>query len=372
VGTSLRGGTFQKLHVSEYGKIAARYPDKAKEIKTGALNTVHAGQQIFVESTAEGNQGEFYDLCKRAMNLRDQGVTLTALDPKLHFYPWFRNLEYQLDAEVNVDMKMQDYFKKIDVEEKFILSPQQKAWYIKKWEQQGEEMKREFPSTPEEAFEQSMEGAYFTRQMTMVRKDGGVGRFPYMPNFPVYTFWDLGMNDSMAIWFMQHIDKKYRFIDYMEDYGEALQYYIDALTRRGYMYKEHFWPHDGTVKDLSTGKERRQTAMELGLRPITIIPRTKSVNDDIQLMRDVLPLCEFDDGKCSQGIAHLDNYRKEWDDRAGVWKDRPRHDQASHGADAFRAFAVGFKNRRTDFSDMERGAEEIPEAEDFDYDLFSI
>lgn len=372
VGTSLRGGTFQKLHVSEYGKIAARYPDKAKEIKTGALNTVHIGQQIFVESTAEGNQGEFYDLCKRAMDLKAQGEELTPLDPKLHFYPWYRNEEYFLKADVSVDLKMADYFKKIQAEGNIILTPAQKAWYVKKTEQQGDEMKREFPSTPEEAFEQSMEGAYYTHQMTRVRKDGGIGKFPWIPSKPVYTFWDLGVNDSMTIWFMQHIENKYRFIDYYENNGESLQHYIDTLIRRGYMYKEHFWPHDGKVKDMSTGKERRTTAMEMGLRPVTIVPRTKSVNDDIQAVRNTLPLCEFDKEKCSQGIRHLDNYRKEWDDRMGVWKDKPRHDEASHGADAFRTFVKGYEGRSEFIGGMDLDNDGIVDAEDFDYDLFSV
>lgn len=382
VGTSLRSGTYQKLHISEYGKIAARYPEKAKEIKTGALNTVQVGQQIFVESTAEGNTGEFYDLCKRAMDLEAQGSKLTALDPKLHFYPWYRDDGYVLEgADISITPQDADYFDSIDSiikkqtpegDEPRLLTPQQKAWYVKKAEQQGDEMKREFPSTPEESFEQSMEGAYYTKQMMRVRKDGGIGRFPHIPNKPVYTFWDLGMNDMMSIWFMQHIENAFYFIDYLEDYGEPLQFYINEMTKKGYTYKEHFWPHDGTIRDLSTGKTRRETAIGLGLYPLTIVKRTKSVNDDIQAVRNILPLCKFDEEKCKIGINHLDNYRKEWDDKLGTWKDKPRHDDASHGADSFRMFATGYKDRRGDFMETTWGDQAPQYAEDYDYDLFSV
>ena len=44
VGVSMRSGTLQYLHISEYGQVCARFPEKAREIRTGALNTVQAGQ----------------------------------------------------------------------------------------------------------------------------------------------------------------------------------------------------------------------------------------------------------------------------------------------------------------------------------------
>jgi len=173
VGTSLRGGTFQFLHVSEYGKISARYPEKAVEIKTGALNTIHGNQSIFIESTAEGNSGEFYELCQRALRLEAEGVELTELDPKLHFYPWYKDPSYVMEANVSVTDAQNKYFNGLGVQ----LSPEQKVWYVKKSEQQGEHMKREFPSTAEEAFEQSMEGAIYQREMQAVRENGGISEW---------------------------------------------------------------------------------------------------------------------------------------------------------------------------------------------------
>lgn len=366
VGTSLRSGTIQKLLVSEYGKIAARYPEKAKEIKTGALNTVHVGQQIFVESTAEGNQGEFFELCETARKLDEEGRELTRLDPKFHFYPWYKNPSYTLnDAEVAntiIDAKLADYFKTLPD-----LTPGQKSWYAKKYAQQGEEMKREFPSLPKEAFEQSMEGAYYSNQMAIVRKNGQICRIPYEPSKPVYTFWDLGINDYMSIWFMQHVGNEFRFLRYYQASGEGLQHYAQYLQSLGYVYGQHYWPHDGSIRDLSTGKARMETARELGINPIKIVPRTKAVNDDIQAVRNVLPRCWFDEVGCAEGVKHLDSYRKEWDDNAGMWKDRPRHDESSHGADAFRAFATAFPGRKQEFIGEQRQT-----YAESDYDYFSL
>jgi len=97
VGTSMRSGTLQYLHVSEYGKICAKHPEKAQEIKSGALNAVEKGQFIFIESTAEGREGHFYDMCQKAQHHAEQNSKLTELDFKFHFFPWHRDPSYQMD-----------------------------------------------------------------------------------------------------------------------------------------------------------------------------------------------------------------------------------------------------------------------------------
>lgn len=352
VGTSLRGGTFQVLHVSEYGKIAARYPEKAREIKTGALNTVHVGQRIFVESTAEGQGGEFFDLVERAQHLEDLGNKLTPLDPKLHFYGWYWDESYRLHGDVSIDADTAQYFSNIEKKIGQKLEGVQKAWYVKKREQQGEYIKREYPSTPAEAFEKTLEGAYFVRQMATVRQNKQITHIPHEPSKPVDTWWDLGMNDAMTIWFFQHIGNQYRMIDYYEDANEGLDFYAQVLQQRNYVYGTHFWPHDGNVRDLSTGKTRRDTAESLGIRNVKVLPRTKSKNDDIQALRNVLPRMWFDEEKCKVGIRHLDSYRKEWNDKLGTWKDTPLHNDASHGVDPLLNFAKNFSGRHMELVDM--------------------
>lgn len=371
VGTSHRGDTLQKLHVSEYGKIAARYPEKAREIKTGALNTVHAGQQIFVESTAEGQQGEFYELVQLSRRLLDEGRPLSPMDPKFHFYPWYKCPTYELSGQdaANTLVTVQDteYFEKLGVP----LTGGQKAWYVKKAAVQGEDMKREFPATPEEAFEASTEGAIYEKQMRLVRNNGQITHVPHEPSKRVFTFWDLGKgSDYTSIWFFQHIGDKYRFIDYHESHNEGWEFYAKLLAAKPYVYEEHYLPHDADTKIagrvMSTTK---QELHELGVRPIKVVPRTGDLWGDLKgKCRATLPRCFFDEKKCAIGIKHLDNYRREWDEKMGTWKDRPRHDDASHGADAWRTFAIGYQGRSQEFIDHTQPQQFA----EMDYDLYAV
>ena len=146
------------------------------------------GQKIVVESTAEGQDGHFFELCQEAQKAQLQGRGLTALDFKFHFAPWWTSPEYVMDADVVITDEMVDYFDSLAAKG-IRLTREQKAWYVKKEQQQGEAMKREFPSTPEEAFEASIEGAYLAKQMAQVRKEGRICRIPVLST-PVDTFRD--------------------------------------------------------------------------------------------------------------------------------------------------------------------------------------
>lgn len=150
VGTSLRSGTLQYLHVSEFGKISALYPAKAKEIVTGAFNTVEAGQFIAVESTAEGQGGYFHDMVLEAKKAAEQRKELTTLDFKLHFFPWWEDENYALSdedtARVTLSEEQEKYFDLLDAKG-ITLTPNQEAWYVKKLATQKDEMKREYPAT---------------------------------------------------------------------------------------------------------------------------------------------------------------------------------------------------------------------------------
>ena len=345
VGTSLRSGTFQKLHVSEFGKIAARYPDKAEEIVTGAFNTVHPGQMLFVESTAEGRSGHFYELCMRAIRLAESKANLTALDPRIHFYPWWKNpinVLSKKDAEsVSIDQKTEEYLAKIPD-----LTAGQKAWFVKKSEMMVDSqlMKREHPSNWVECFEASLDGAYYSEAMSLARKHGKVGAFEWNPAHKVNTFWDIGLNDKMCIWFHQYIDGRNRMIRFYENSDKGMAHYAQFLSSLGYVYGEHYFPHDGSRRQIGEEvKNTKQIAEGLGIRPIRIVPRTKNVLDDIQKVRTAIPTVEFDEKGCKDGLSGLDAYRKQWNDKLGEWDDKPYHDGNSDRADAFRTFVIGWK-----------------------------
>lgn len=340
VGTSLRSGTFQYLHVSEFGKICARFPDKAREIVTGALNTVEVGQFVFIESTAEGTEGAFFDMCERAMKLDQQGLELTALDYKFHFHPWWRDPGYVLNANVIFTSAHLKYFDDLERKEGVKLTEAQKAWYVKKLETQQEDMKREYPSTAKEAFANAIEGAYLADQMTKLRLRGGICQVPIL-SAPVDTFWDLGINDDMTIWFRQRSGPEHRFIDYYENSGEGLEHYARILQERGYLYGRHYLPHDGEHRRLGYKTDSVQKMLtDLGVRPNQIVPRIPNMKAGIEASRAYLSKCWFDETRCAKGIKSLDHYRREWNDKLGVWKDEPRHGPESHAYKAFETAAL--------------------------------
>lgn len=150
VSAGFRGGTLRKLHISELAKISAKYPEKAREIRTGAFNAVPLDGCLTIESTAEGMSGEFYDLWQKAILNQDN---LTPLDFKCHFFAWFETDEYRLDPTgIRISDDIKDYFHFLEADHGIKLDDWQKAWYFKKSEEQDEDMKQEYPSYPEEAF----------------------------------------------------------------------------------------------------------------------------------------------------------------------------------------------------------------------------
>lgn len=349
VGTSLRGGTMQKLLVSEFGKIAAKYPDKANEIKTGAFNTVHLGQEIFVESTAEGQAGEYYNLVKLARKLQDEGRKLSPMDPKFHFYPWYKNPNYKLGVadthETVIVEEMEKYFRELHDEHGIELSIYQKAWYVKKADLMGEDMYREFPSTPDESFRTSVEGSIYGKQMRVIRKAGQITRVPWEPKALVHTFWDFGNANYMAIWFFQQVGREFRMIRYYQCAGQGFKEYADFMREQPYSYGKHYVPHDGDTTRLLelANKTYKQMMESVGITNIKVIPVTKSKWLDIEnVCKPALLKMWFDEVHCADGIACLDNYRKV-KNKDGVFLKEPYHDEFSDGADAFRTFAVGWQ-----------------------------
>lgn len=345
VGTSLRSGTLQYLHISEYGKICAKFPDKAREVRSGALNTIEKNQLVFIESTAEGQDGHFFELCQQARSMGNVGDPLTPMDFKFHFSPWWEDEAYTLDpGAADIPASYQEYFARlrtIGID----LRPDQKAWYVKKAEQQQGDMKREFPSTPDEAFEAAIEGAYYAEPLARMEMDKRITRIPIDPALPVHTSWDLGFNDANTIWFVQISGLEIRWIDYYENSGYGLEHYVGELNKRreqyGYTFADHYFPHDVNNAELSNGRSRFDTLIGLGIAP-TAVPRVQNINDGINATRRMLARSLIDPVRCEKGLKCLRNYRKEWDEDRATFRDKPLHNWASHGADAFRNFAQGY------------------------------
>ena len=351
VGVSLRSSTCQYLHISEHGKICAKYPDKAEELKSGALEAIGIGQIVFIESTAEGRGGDFYEYCVNAKRMEDEGIEFTEMDFKLHFFAWWMDPTYVLPnpERVVITADLQQYFEDLWRQHGIELTAGQKAWYVKKAERQGDTMKREYPSTWEEAFEASIKGAYWAEQIATIRNRRQITKVPWDPALQVHTAWDLGRNDFNPIWFFQHYGNQYRIIDFYTNNGESLAHYAGLLRRKhedyGYVYGNHYLPHDVEVTDISADKSRKETLESLGVKSIITVKREASLDSmkGVEAVRAILPMCWFDKEKCAEGLNALEAFQKEWDDKLATYKNRPLHNWASDASMAFTILARGYQ-----------------------------
>lgn len=182
-------------------------------------------------------------------------------------------------------------------------------------------------------------GAYFGAGMRRAKEDGRIRNLPYDGALPVNTYWDLGIDDSMSIWFVQLIYNEVRLIDYYENSGEGISHYINELNKKGYTYGKHFAPHDIEVRELTTGVSRKDTAKTLGINFETV-QRPAKKQDGIDAIRTLLSRCYFDETKCRRGIDALREYKKQWNEKMMVYSNEPLHNWASHGTDAFQTLAL--------------------------------
>lgn len=351
VATSMRSGTIHRLHVSEFGKICAQFPEKAKEVITGSLPAVPLDGIAIIESTAEGQGGEFHAMTLRSEALHESKAKLSERDYRFHFFPWWEEPGYSM-AATNVVMtdKDREYFDKVEADEGCVIDQFQRNWYVatrdSDFSGDHEKMWQEYPSTSKEAFQQSTEGTYYSVQLTAARKDGRIGRFPHADGIPVNTYWDIGNSDGTAVWFHQRIGAENRFVRFIEGWGEPYSFFIRQMQALGYVWGSHYLPHDGDHKrqmaDMIASPIELLQKFDIGGKWV-IVPRVADVNHGIQLVRDAFGQCTFDEEGCKDGIAHLSMYKKEWNSRLGVWSDTPRHDVHSEGADSFRQFAQGFR-----------------------------
>lgn len=355
VDTSFRWWTLQTLHISEYGKICNKYPEKAREIQTGALNTVAPTSEVDIESTAEGNSWYFYEMCMRSMELEEQWKELTDMDYKFHFYPWFVDPTYELYSWEAIRQETIAYFDTIKNDPYilkkypgYIFSEAKMRWYQKKQEEQKDDMQREYPSYPKEAFDLAIKWSYYEKELSLARTQWRVGNVMYDQRLPVRTHWDLGGAwwwDETAIWFYQILNREVRLIDYWEGSGYGLTEIAMTIVNPRYdKYETHYLPHDADVTEYSTGTTRLETARQVLNGKVEVVAKL-SISDGINSVRDMFPNCYFDESKCFLWLSRLSGYRREYDEKNGIFRDKPKHDINSNGADWFRYLWVTYKNQ---------------------------
>lgn len=355
VATSMRSGTIHRLHVSEYGKICAKFPDKAREVSTGSLPAVPLDGICIIESTAEGQEGDFYDKSQRAIAQAQAGTNLTQKDFRVHFYAWWQEPGYQIDADVVMTDKDREYFGMVEGQTGTTLTRAQRNWYVSTRDSEfggdPEKMWQEYPSTVKEPFQVSTEGTYYAVQLAAARKEGRICHVPHIVGIPVNTFWDIGNSDGTAIWFHQRVGFEDHWINFIEGWGESYSYYIRQMQAMGYVWGTHYLPHDAAHK---RQQGHRVASPEDELRELgiggdwTIVPVVDEVIHGIQKTRDKFGSMFFDAEKCALGLAHLGSYKKTWDKARSAWKIHTpsKIDGHSEAADALRQFSQGYEAPR--------------------------
>jgi phage terminase large subunit len=258
-----------------------------------------------------------------------------------------------------------------------------KSWFVANFKASQtkilpeEELREARNSMSEEAYLQeyenevsaSLPGAYYGSQISLAHKEGRVTVVPYEPGIPVSTGWDLGLDDSTAVWFFQMVGYQPRVIDYLEVSNKSLEELDrEYFLQLPYTYDRHYLPHDAKVRDLvtKTSRVRAMESLSFARHAELVVVDKHRVEDRIDATRNFLKKCWFDRLKTEYGLECLSNYERLFDKVQGVFKQKPLHNWASHGADAFGTFVMGYNNK----GGLMR--KDLPEYAEVEYDPFAI
>jgi len=339
IRTSFRSATLHRLHVSELGKIANKYPDRAKEVRTGTLQALAAGNTGIIESTAEG--ANIFKTMWDQAEIHAASNTLAAKDFLPVFLPWLDDPDCVEFEPQNISQLAKEYFLELERKTGRQLTTHQKNfWVVQERELEGD-IHQEYPATPLEAFSAAKDGTYWARKyLEQVVRRGHIIEGLYEEALDVYGVMDLGRNDYMVLTFFQVWRDSIRVIHEYHNTGEGLkhyaQYIIKTTMERGWSLKEIGLPHDGVVVDLSEEnyRTRQEILYDYGITN-TVILSKQSVQSGIELVREAMPYLYFDI-TCTYIDLCMLGYTKEWNDTLHIWRDTPKRTVHSHGADTVR------------------------------------
>ena len=353
-GTSFMGGTPRRIHWSEAGPLSAQSPERARKVKRGSLNALGASGIIDIETTMEGGEGtvarDIFDLA-----LSMVGKTLTRLDWRLHFFPWYGHPSYDLPGHEPLLPETVKYLREMQDKHAVTLSPSRWAWYEKKKAEQKEDIWTQFPTVAEECVRSIVSGQIFPGMVTM-KSRGRIKPLNIEPKYPLWTFLDIG-NDGLSCWMGQHVHRDILWHRFYFTTGQgavrAVAVVQEFEAELGRPIAKHFFPHDVDYRDKGYGKTYRDQLVEAGLanHKIITIPIAGDKWDGINAVRDRLPRMWFDPA-CERkmrdefgedlpsGVGCLSNYRTQPKAASGTIRPLPLHDINSHGADAMVTFGA--------------------------------
>lgn len=338
VDTTLRGGSYPLVLVSEFGKTCARNPQKAEEVVTGTLQAVPRDGKVIIESTGEGNDGYFAQMVMEAS--RRGNENLTNLDYKLFFYNWLEEPSYKLEEEVNYDYSLNDYFSKVESELRCTIKQDQRNWYAVQTRLLGDKIKQEFPSTVSEAFLTSSDAYYFAEAINRAYSSNRcLYSSLYDALLPLYVAMDIGVNDLTVMIFFQVAHGEIRVLDYYEDKNKDVPFYAKYLLQdKRYLYHTIFLPHDSTKRDpldVSNTYERDFQRLFSGTSTRFHVLKRMDKQLSISHAKVMIDRCVFNVNRVKPLLDKMSKYRKKWNESLGKYSEEPLHNEASNFADAF-------------------------------------
>lgn len=338
VDTSLRGGSYPLVLISEFGKTCARNPQKAEEVITGTLQAVPKDGVVIIESTGEGNDGYFAEMVNTAYLRGNEG--LSALEYKLFFYPWFAEKSYVIHEPVSYDISMTDYFISIEKETGVLISQPQRNWYALQAKVLKDKIKQEFPSTVSEAFLSSSDAFYFAEAIAQAYKENRcLYSNPFDALMPLYVAMDIGVNDLTVMIFFQICHGEIRVVDYYEDKNKDVPFYANFLLKdKKYNYHTIFLPHDSVKRDaLDVENSYERDFRRLFSSTGTKFHVLKKMDKQMQIShaRVKMDRCVFNVSRVKPMLDQIAKYRKKWNEATGRYLEDPLHTIASNYADAF-------------------------------------
>lgn len=340
IRTSFRSSTLQRLHISELGKIANKYPERAKETKTGTLQALAPGNTGVIESTAEG-VNMFKYMWDNAV--KQYAVSrLAGKDFLPVFLSWLDDPDcVESEPQYPTDDEL-DYFKRLEKELKITITPEQRNFWIVQHRELEGDIHQEYPATPEEAFTAAQDGTFWAKrylEMVIRRNQKLPYEKLYDRNLPVYVVCDVGRSDYMVLIFFQVWQRKARIVHEYYNSGEWLGHYVnyarDAAREHGWNVIHWYLPHDMGVTDITQEEKTREEILnDLGVGSTTILEKLGK-HHGIEEVREqfqniwIAEECEYLEQCCL-------NYTKTWNPLLEVWRNEPKRNQWAHGADGIR------------------------------------
>lgn len=195
----------------------------------------------------------------------------------------------------------------------------------------------------------AVEGAIFAEELRLAAEEHRITRVPIQAGVPINTYWDLGQSDNTAIWFIQIVGMEYRIIDYYQANGHKMPHYIEYLAGKPYKYGEHVLPHDADYEQQAAASSIKQQLLKaiqnnpaLG-NTVRTVPRIAKKALGIDAARSIFGQCLFNKETTGDGLQCLRHYAYARDADTNKVSKEPKHDDWSHGSDAFLCFAQHFK-----------------------------